>query len=219
MKRHLLFLVTITAAVFQLQAQCNFNIPSSAIIVKNIITHSADNASIWLCKDVDMTVTGQNNTIYAEGHNIIIINGDANNIYAKYPGQTALNSNNNSLIKELWTQVSDNGSNNSKTDCTPLMYDYTNAPSGGCPITTGLSTYEPSIKWDFYPNPVSDLLQITVQSSDNVTFLIYNSTGTLVLQGQFSHSLILNVNSLISGVYNLRIESSNKSSNQRFIKK
>ncbi|AZA52246.1 reprolysin-like metallopeptidase [Chryseobacterium sp. G0201] len=68
-----------------------------------------------------------------------------------------------------------------------------------------------------YPNPVSDILNIT-KVSEKATYKIYSATGQLVQSGNINDKKI-NVSSLIKGAYVIAIEDKNISKNNKFIKK
>jgi len=68
-----------------------------------------------------------------------------------------------------------------------------------------------------YPNPVSDVLNIT-NVSDKATFKIYSAAGQLVQSGNINNKQV-NVSSLIKGAYVITIEDKNISKNNKFIKK
>ncbi|MDO3424111.1 M12 family metallo-peptidase [Chryseobacterium sp. APV1] len=69
-----------------------------------------------------------------------------------------------------------------------------------------------------YPNPASDILNIT-KVSDKATYKIYGATGQLVKQGNINNGQI-NVSELIKGGYVITVEEKGKESfNSKFIKK
>jgi len=69
-----------------------------------------------------------------------------------------------------------------------------------------------------YPNPVSDILNVT-KVSDKATYKIYSAAGQLVGNGNISNGKI-NVSSLIKGAYVISIEDKGKENfNSKFIKK
>ena len=69
-----------------------------------------------------------------------------------------------------------------------------------------------------YPNPVSDILNVT-KVSDNATYKIYNAAGQLAISGNIKDGKI-NVTSLIKGAYVISIEDKGKENfNSKFIKK
>lgn len=69
-----------------------------------------------------------------------------------------------------------------------------------------------------YPNPVSDILNIT-KVSDKATYKIYSAAGQLAKSGNISNGQI-NVTELVKGAYVITIEDKGKESfNSKFIKK
>lgn len=69
-----------------------------------------------------------------------------------------------------------------------------------------------------YPNPVSDILNIT-KVSDKATYKVYGATGQLVKQGNINNGQI-NVSELIKGGYVITIEDKGRESfTSKFIKK
>ncbi|MCJ7933468.1 MAG: M12 family metallo-peptidase [Chryseobacterium sp.] len=88
-------------------------------------------------------------------------------------------------------------------------------------ITTNLATSETGIKNDgiqLYPNPVSDVLNVT-KVSDKAAYKIYSAAGQLIDSGNISNGKI-NVSSLIKGGYVITIdEKGHDQFRSKFIKK
>ncbi|WP_294304995.1 reprolysin-like metallopeptidase [uncultured Chryseobacterium sp.] len=88
-------------------------------------------------------------------------------------------------------------------------------------VTSVLATNDvagPKNDIQIYPNPVSDILNIT-KVSDKATYKIYSAAGQLVKQGNISGGQI-NVSELIKGGYVISIEDKGKDTfNSKFIKK
>jgi len=69
-----------------------------------------------------------------------------------------------------------------------------------------------------YPNPVSDILNIT-KVSDKATYKIYSAAGQLIRQGAISNGQI-NVSELIKGGYVITVDEKGKEAfTSKFIKK
>lgn len=101
-------------------------------------------------------------------------------------------------------------------------YSYGEAEDYNVLVTaTQLSTNDvngPKNDVQIYPNPVSDILNIT-KVSDKATYKIYSAAGQLVKQGNISGGQI-NVSELIKGGYVITIEEKGKEAfNSKFIKK
>jgi len=82
----------------------------------------------------------------------------------------------------------------------------------GLPL--GMSTFDQSKSISLYPNPVRDILHITLTESKETTINLYEVTGKLILQKNIYYSTQLETGSFKSGVYIIEID--NKT--QRFVK-
>ena len=99
-------------------------------------------------------------------------------------------------------------------------YDYGEVEDYNVMITDVLGTSDianPKDDIQIYPNPVSDILNIT-KVSDRATYKIYSATGQLVQSGNISNKQV-NVSSLVKGTYVITIKDKNISKNNKFIKK
>lgn len=96
-------------------------------------------------------------------------------------------------------------------DACGLLNTYGEAEDYNVMVSTNLSTSDIAHSNDgikIYPNPVSDVLNIT-KVSDKADFTIHNAAGQLVDRGTIKDGKI-NVSSLVKGVYMLTIEDGNK---------
>ncbi|KQT30888.1 propanediol utilization protein [Chryseobacterium sp. Leaf405] len=110
--------------------------------------------------------------------------------------------------------------NSSYTGCG--TFSYGEAEDYNVIITaTQLSTSDvanPKDGIQIYPNPVSDVLNVT-KVSDKATYKVYSAAGQLVKSGNISNGQI-NVSELVKGAYVITIEEKGKESfNSKFIKK
>ncbi|MDR6159880.1 hypothetical protein QF023_003396 [Chryseobacterium sp. SLBN-27] len=110
--------------------------------------------------------------------------------------------------------------NNSAAACT--SYDYGEVEDYNVLVTpTVLSTNDvsgPKNDIQIYPNPVSDILNIT-KVSDKASYKIYSAAGQLVRQGNINDGKI-NVSELVKGGYIITIEEKGKDLfTSKFIKK
>ncbi len=71
-------------------------------------------------------------------------------------------------------------------------------------------------EFTLYPNPVKQILNISLLDAVGKDYTIYNVVGQVVGKGAFSESL--DVSSLQSGVYILEINTDNDKMMKRFIK-
>ena len=90
-------------------------------------------------------------------------------------------------------------------------------------VLTPSSSVEESVlnTTSLYPNPVSDLLTLSVPSvKGNTSFSIFNATGLLVSSGTFNSSTNqISVDALAQGIYQVKLVSGNECVTRAFVKK
>jgi hypothetical protein len=70
-----------------------------------------------------------------------------------------------------------------------------------------------------YPNPTTEILYINSTSIGEKDVKIYDNTGRLIIKTNFSNSqLQINVSSLLSGIYHIKIQENGQLINQTIIK-
>lgn len=71
-----------------------------------------------------------------------------------------------------------------------------------------------------YPNPVTDILNVSLNSdSDNTIVNIYSSTGQLLINQEYNqNNFIINTENLPEGIYILNINSNGKTNSCKFVK-
>ena len=90
-------------------------------------------------------------------------------------------------------------------------------------VLTPSSSVEESVlnTTSLYPNPVSDLLTLSVPSvKGNTSFSIFNATGLLVSSGTFNSAINqISVDALAQGIYQVKLVSGNECVTRAFVKK
>jgi hypothetical protein len=72
-----------------------------------------------------------------------------------------------------------------------------------------IENHVPNYEAIIYPNPTEDFLNIQASSYENISYVIYNEMGKLILQGQlFTEKTSLDVNHLATGRYSLILSNS-----------
>ena len=70
-----------------------------------------------------------------------------------------------------------------------------------------ISNINVSVQSDIYPNPVSDVLYVTLEGADNAVITLVNMAGSVVLQQKTSHpSTSIPVQSFAKGFYFLTVK-------------
>jgi phosphatidylserine/phosphatidylglycerophosphate/cardiolipin synthase-like enzyme len=88
-------------------------------------------------------------------------------------------------------------------------------------IPLGIEPLRNIDKVTFYPNPANSSLRITYTMPGNtVRYMIYNATGQLLLSGNLDARYVntVDINSLSSGMYLLRVTNNNEEFTGKFIK-
>ena len=97
------------------------------------------------------------------------------------------------------------------------------ATSTACQSTLGSETFDKLKGMSVYPNPVNDLLNITIDDSGILpeTLTVYNTIGQLVLSKkvQSTSDLSIDASLLNSGVYIVRLEKEGAVKTLKFLKK
>ena len=206
-------------ATSDIMSQCDTVVPANAIVYSTQTTHATNGSDIWLCDGVKLTVTGKQNTIYAEGNNTIIIDNTGNDIFAKGPGNITLDQGFSGVYHESNVTVTDNSSANIIQQCSAVTFDYTNAPTSGCDIYAGIDINELT-RVTLFPNPALDVLNLNIPDHMSIESLsIYTMNGQLMqstnlLNGNKS----IDISDLSQGLYMLSISSSNGIKMIRFVK-
>ena len=74
-----------------------------------------------------------------------------------------------------------------------------------CEGETGITNISQNAKLQIYPNPASTQLYVKFDAQEAVDYTIYSITGQILLQGKVQDNLPINIESLASGMYYLKI--------------
>jgi hypothetical protein len=202
-------------------SQCDIIIPSSAIAYNSNGSHSVSNETIWICPGVTITLTGHDNIVYVEKDVILTLTSGGNTATVKDHGHVEIEGDFNKLYVAPNATFSNIGASNSTLGCPSVSFDYTNAPSGVCPVTTGLVDNDLNNGISIYPNPVDNILYIINEGKISLTsFQIYNNNGQLMQEGIFDgKNENIDVSSLSKGGYILNLNTENGSYKKSITKK
>ncbi|MEQ9064081.1 MAG: T9SS type A sorting domain-containing protein [Vicingaceae bacterium] len=203
-----------------LKSQCDTVVPATAVVYSTITTHTTNNADIWLCDGVDLTVTGRLNTIYAEGNNDIIIDNSSNVVFAKGPGTLTLNDGFTEVSHESNVTVTDNGNPNVIQQCASVVFDYTNAPTSGCDIYAGIDKGSIDHKVTLFPNPAINEINLNLPKGMVIESVsIYAMNGQLLQKkALLNGSKSIDVHELPDGIYMLQLNNWLEDGMMRFVK-
>jgi hypothetical protein len=72
-----------------------------------------------------------------------------------------------------------------------------------------IENHVPNYEAIIYPNPTEDFLNIQASSYENISYVIYDEMGKLILQGQlFTEKTSFDINHLATGRYSLILSNS-----------
>jgi hypothetical protein len=107
---------------------------NSTVISQNTTLGSG---SYWICPSTSVTFTGFAFAWLEDGCNATI-DGMLDNYSFKPNCTVTVNGNNNVVVHDNTTTVVDNGTSTFATLCDEVTFDYSNAPSDGCAVVTGI---------------------------------------------------------------------------------
>lgn len=92
-------------------------------------------------------------------------------------------------------------------------------PLLGQPVSgTGISTVAPASEWSIAPNPAKDFIQVKFKGDHDAQYIITDMRGSIVARGPVVSGNSINVASLPSGVYIVRLVGDSNSTPRKFIK-
>ena len=153
-----LFLLT-----FYIFSQCNPSIPSNAVVISSTQTIGFGSAQLWVCPNDSLTTNGGSEYIYLESGAYVLTNGGSNFVWVPQGAKVNTPSGGNTIY---YVDPADLVYTGSATliQCSSINYDYSNAPSNGCQMTTGVIELKNSFDIQIFPNPSNGV--ITISSSE-----------------------------------------------------
>lgn len=195
----------------KLIGQCNVQIPTNAIVLQNYSVIYDSNQVYWLCENAYIEYHGNNNIIYAEKNTYIEnhVVGSSTIIYAKTGTYCECYGTNDTIFYEAGVIIeSIPGLSSDSVLCNSLTFDYSNAPTNGCPATTGIDKLYNDEIISVYPNPTNGELFIKlntykekpmrIQTTDLSGNILFELTNTSAEQK-------INIAQLPTGIYLLRL--------------
>jgi hypothetical protein len=81
--------------------------------------------------------------------------------------------------------------------------------TANCEITTGIKSILVNSNFRIYPNPVSDRLNVTLNSNELSVIILYDLTSRKLLQQEFTNAVSINTEQLAKGLYIYEVRSKN----------
>lgn len=156
-----------------------------------------------------LTVTTQRIFSGTDGNLDVIVNGNVVGTIPYSDTQQTTTISNINVDGMITVEISDNDSGNARVGIDDLSWTCYSSLSIA---DNGLDTSS------IYPNPVKSKLYINLASNENTIVEIYDILGKRVLKTQINSSDSINVQTLKSGVYILKLTQNNSSVSKKLIK-
>lgn len=224
-KRCFVLLVLFSILKFNSRAQCIVSIPPAAIIINQDTTLGMVNGIYWVCSGDTLNGSGFHNTYFVESGGALSMSGVEKVVYLKSGASINCSGIDDTIYYEAGAIISCSGIPVTVL-CNQVIFDYTNAPQGGC-VTTGFPVQAvDENKISASPNPVTEktTLQFYLQKNEKVSVLIYDITGKIVKEfkdqnfSQGKNLFLIDMKEMKSGLYVLELKSSQNAKRIKLIK-
>lgn len=192
-------------------AQCFVTIPANAVVVNNDTTVGMVNQYWWVCSGDTLNGSGVYNTYYVESGGSLDMSGIEKIVYLKSGASIDCSGIDDTIYYESGAIINCSG-NHVDIPCSQIIFDYSNAPSPGCDVTSTSDINMLGKELKVSPNPASDQLRISFTSSKaGVGKLITRNTlGQTVLSSSYNlkigkNRIVIDATGLPNGIYFLRL--------------
>jgi hypothetical protein len=145
--------------------------------------------------------------------------GGIDSIYVKDGATLIMNGGIHVILHEPLAILNISGGIPTYYPCSLITFDYSNAPSGGCFITSAKENTD-IISISLFPNPVANELRIQNAELRIEEIEIYNVLGEKCLTPSLSkgEGASINVSSLSAGIYFVRVKTNEGIRESKFVK-
>jgi len=196
----LLFAVCILS--LKTYGQCNPIIPPSTAVVSNTQLVNGGFTPQWVCSGDSLTTNGGSFTVYLEPGAVMTTGGGIDSIYVKAGATLNMNGGIHQILYEPMAILHILGGIPSYDTCASIHYDYSQAPSGGCLVTSISSLPLSDVTFSLAPNPVIN--QLTIETTKPTTIEITNVLGEIMVEQKIDKKEILNIFNFKTGMYFLK---------------
>ncbi len=220
----ILAIIFISGSVY---SQCTSTVHQNAVAIKTVgDQRNASDKKYWVCDGKSLILTGDYNSIWVDRGGTFSLTGDSNNVFVREGSTVTIAENFNFVYRDVSVKPGvnyfDNGVNTSTSVCSPMIFDYSVAPAGGCEFWMGIEGVTVVKKAKVYPSPANN--QITVEfpldEIESYAVRIFDISGKLIQNSenqQNTNSITVDVSGLPVGTYTVQVESNNVIVNEQFI--
>ena len=216
-----LILFTLAQIPVTVVAQCNPAIPANANVVSFTQTVNGGFTPQWVCGGDTLFSGGGIFFVYLEAGAVMNTGGGIDTLYMKDGSVLDMNGGIHVIYHEPFAILNVAGGIPTYIPCSTITFDYNNAPSSGCLITTAAEENAGSMSVSVYPNPATNEIRVQSSKFRVQSVEIFNVLGEKVYgNAETSHSTAetINITALSSGIYFVRVKTSDGMRAGRFVK-
>lgn len=185
-------------------AQCTSSIPATAVVVNTNQTITANNGFYWVCSG-SLNITGNGNTIWVEEDAGASITGTNNTINSKdiVVSQSEDGNGSNTIYVAGFDDAISTNFQDQINGCSAVVFNYSNAPAGGCAGGTGLNDVVAlPVHFQVYPNPMNNILNLVIENATRIDQVrLVDLNGRTILQEPGKASMVIGVSMIDAGLY------------------
>jgi hypothetical protein len=203
--KKLLLLSTLILSFSLVHSQCSPAIPNTAYVVSSTQSIGFGGADIWVCPGDSLTTNGGSEYIYLESTAYVLTNGGSNFVWVPQGAKVNTPSGGNTIY---YVDPADLVFTGGATliQCTSINYDYSNAPTNGCQMTTGIKNSKMPVEITIYPNPSQGKFILSVPGMELSSIEVLNSVGARVFSSDnFTENACIDLSGMPKGIYLIHI--------------
>ncbi len=212
-----IFLCLITA--LRTQGQCTVAIPNDAVIFTTAVTTTISNGSAWVCNGGLFDGAALYTSLFVESGGSLDMSGVNKKAYLKSGAYMNCSGIGDTIWYEAGAIIACSG-DHVDILCDEIIFDYTNAPTGGC-VSTGLSRVRGG-HGGFILSIDQAAEKLTLRSSapwpEKASVTIFDPTGKVISSARPTATpFVSDITALPPGVYVLRVMVEGTSTALRFV--
>ncbi len=194
-----LFLVIICILSLKSYGQCNPIIPITSNVVSSSQTVDGGFTPQWVCSGDSLSSNGGSFNVFLESSAVMTTGGGIDSIYVKAGARLTMNGGIHHIIFEPLAILNILGGIPSYDTCVSINYNYSQAPAGGCLLTSLNNMQLSDVKFSISPNPAKD--QLTIETTKATSIEIMNVLGEILVEHIIDKKEVISITNFNKGVY------------------
>jgi len=194
-----LFLVIVCILSLKSYGQCNPIIPITSNVVSSSQTVDGGFTPQWVCSGDSLSSNGGSFNVFLESSAVMTTGGGIDSIYVKAGARLTMNGGSHHIIFEPLAILNILGGIPSYDTCVSINYNYSQAPAGGCLLTSLNNMQLSDVKFSISPNPAKD--QLTIETTKATSIEIMNVLGEILVERIIDKKEVISITNFNKGVY------------------